>query len=66
MKKRKIELSKKLLLNKKTVGQLNADQQSMIAGGADTWILGCTADTQEISVCRATRPVHGGPCCFIP
>ncbi|NSL90923.1 class I lanthipeptide [Chitinophaga solisilvae] len=66
MKKRKIELSKKLLLHKQTVGQLSTAQQLLVAGGINTVVFTCTAETIEVSVCRFSVPPGGGSCCVIP
>ncbi|WP_143310574.1 class I lanthipeptide [Chitinophaga vietnamensis] len=65
MKKKKIDLSKKLLLNKSTVASLNTDQQQQLLGGFGVSVL-CTDDTRQISSCRATSPGTGRPCCQIP
>ncbi|WP_106528435.1 class I lanthipeptide [Chitinophaga niastensis] len=64
MKKKKIDLSKKLLLNKETVAQLTVEQQDQLLGGFATAF--CTDDTRQISSCRATSPAPGRPCCMIP
>ncbi|MBV7530264.1 class I lanthipeptide [Chitinophaga sp. sic0106] len=66
MKKKKVDLSKKLMLGKETVAQLNAEQQYRINGGAATLLATCTEDTRLISSCRATSPGPGRPCCQIP
>ncbi|WP_168872896.1 MULTISPECIES: class I lanthipeptide [Chitinophaga] len=66
MKKKKIDLSRKLLLNKETVASLNESQQQHLVGGAVTRDIVCTEDTRAISSCRATRPSPNSPCCQIP
>ncbi|SHM98188.1 hypothetical protein SAMN05444266_11652 [Chitinophaga jiangningensis] len=66
MKKKKVDLSKKLMLGKETVALLNAEQQYRINGGAATLYITCTEDTRAISSCRATSPGAGQPCCQIP
>ncbi|MBV8253006.1 MAG: class I lanthipeptide [Chitinophaga sp.] len=64
MKKKKIELSKKLVLSKETIAQLNADQQHQLMGGMVS--VRCTDDTLQISSCVASSPAPGRPCCQIP
>jgi len=66
MKKKKVDLSKKLLFSKETIAQLTADQQAQVNGGAATLLATCTEDTRLISSCRATSPGPGRPCCMIP
>lgn len=68
MKKKKIDLSKKLMLSKEAIAQLNVDQQFQLQGGAAVVTIAttCTTDTQLISSCRATSPAPGRPCCMIP
>lgn len=67
MKKKKIDLSKKLMLNKEAIAQLNVDQQFQLQGGAAATVATtCTTDTKQISSCRATSPAPGRPCCMIP
>ncbi|SEN40334.1 hypothetical protein SAMN04488505_11069 [Chitinophaga rupis] len=66
MKKKKVDLSKKLLFSKETIAQLTADQQAQVNGGAATLAATCTEDTRLISSCRATSPGPGRPCCMIP
>jgi hypothetical protein len=67
MKKKKIDLSKKLMLSKEAIAQLNVDQQFQLQGGAAvTLVAACTTDTRQISSCRATSPAPGRPCCMIP
>ncbi|MGO4293029.1 class I lanthipeptide [Chitinophaga sp. RAB17] len=67
MKKKQIDLSKKLMLTKEPIAQLNADQQFQLQGGAGATIgTICTVDTRQISSCRATSPGTGRPCCMIP
>ncbi|WP_212005509.1 class I lanthipeptide [Chitinophaga sp. HK235] len=66
MKKKKIDLGRKLLLNKETVAALNATQQHQLVGGINTLYLTCTEDTRAISSCRATRPSPNATCCQIP
>ncbi len=63
MKKKKVELGKKLLLSKETIAQLNADQQHQLVGGLATALC---QDTYQISSCRASSPAPGRPCCQIP
>jgi len=65
MKKRKLELGKKLLLNKEKVAHLSNAQQAEVMGGFATQPIICT-ETTQISVCRATSPAVGRPCCQIP
>jgi hypothetical protein len=66
MKKAKLDLSKKLMLNKETVAALNATEQTQLAGGAVTLVAACTTETRQISSCRGTSPAPGRPCCMIP
>jgi hypothetical protein len=66
MKKKKIDLSKKLMLTKETIAELNAEQQFQVQGGAATLVAICTTETRQISSCRATSPAPGRPCCMIP
>ncbi|MBC9934220.1 class I lanthipeptide [Chitinophaga qingshengii] len=67
MKKKQIDLGKKLLLNKETVASLNVSQQQQLVGGIiETRNIICTEDTRAISSCRATSPGNTRPCCQIP
>ncbi|NSL90926.1 class I lanthipeptide [Chitinophaga solisilvae] len=66
MKKQKIELSKKLLLNKETIAALTPEQQGQLAGGFIVTVTSMCEDTRQISSCRATRPRPNAPCCMIP
>ncbi|NSL90927.1 class I lanthipeptide [Chitinophaga solisilvae] len=66
MKKQKIALSKKLLLNKETVAALTAAEQNQLAGGLPRTVTSACEDTRQISSCRATSPRPGGLCCQIP
>jgi len=66
MKKKKIDLGRKLLLNKETVASLNASQQQQLVGGVATRDIICLDETKVISSCRATRPSPNSPCCQIP
>ncbi|NIG55000.1 class I lanthipeptide [Chitinophaga sp. Cy-1792] len=63
MKKKQIDLSKKLMLGKQTIAQLNAGQQQQLQGGVQPTT---TVETVIISSCRATSPAVGRPCCMIP
>lgn len=50
MKKKKVELSKKLLLKKEAIVELNTQQQSKIAGGMPlTRYSTCCVKTNEVS-----------------
>lgn len=66
MKKKKIDLSRKLLLSKETVASLNISQQQQLVGGVATRDIVCMEDTRYISSCVATRPSPNSPCCQIP
>ncbi|RBL89549.1 class I lanthipeptide [Chitinophaga flava] len=66
MKKKKIDLGRKLLLNKETVAALNAGQQQHLVGGINTFYPTCAEDTFVISSCIATSPRPNGICCQIP
>ncbi|NSL90928.1 class I lanthipeptide [Chitinophaga solisilvae] len=63
MKKQKIDLSKKLFLNKETVASLNVTQQEEMIGGA---LPTTTLLTQKTSVCRESSPSPTKPCCALP
>ena len=50
MKKKKLQLSKKLSLKKDSIAELNAQQQTKIAGGAPiTWWSACCVETDEVT-----------------
>jgi len=50
MKKKKVDLSKKLLLKKEAIATLNPKQQAKIAGGAPlTWWSACCVETDEVT-----------------
>ncbi|WP_291910151.1 class I lanthipeptide [Chitinophaga sp. CB10] len=50
MKKKKVGLSKKLLLKKEAIATLNPKQQAKIAGGAPlTWWSACCVETDEVT-----------------
>ncbi|NSL90925.1 hypothetical protein ECE50_029140 [Chitinophaga sp. Mgbs1] len=66
MKKKQIDLSKKLLLNKKTVAELTPEQQGQLAGGFIVTVTSACEDTRQISSCVATRPRPNMTCCMIP
>ncbi|KAA2239862.1 hypothetical protein F0L74_27125 [Chitinophaga agrisoli] len=66
MKKRKLDLGKKLLLNKEKVASLSNTQQAALVGGFATVLVNCSLQTVQISLCRATSPAPGRPCCQIP
>ncbi|MCW3466208.1 class I lanthipeptide [Chitinophaga nivalis] len=64
MKKKKMDLSKKLLLTKETVAALNMEEQQQLLGGATQ--VGACVETRQISSCIASRPAPNRPCCMIP
>ncbi|RBL89548.1 class I lanthipeptide [Chitinophaga flava] len=50
MKKKKIELNKKLLLRKDKLVTLNPQEQSKLAGGQPiTWFSTCCVETDEVT-----------------
>jgi len=50
MKKKKIELSKKLMLKKDAIVELNQQQKAKLAGGAPlTWWSACCVETDEVT-----------------
>ncbi|MBC9934218.1 class I lanthipeptide [Chitinophaga qingshengii] len=50
MKKKQIDLSKKLSLKKDAVAALNVQQQNQIAGGVPlTWWSACCVNTREVT-----------------
>jgi hypothetical protein len=59
MKKKKLSLTKKLLLQRETVAPLNTEQQNQLAGGAKTtwgcptWLpnAGCLTETNPHIIC---------------
>ncbi|NSL90929.1 class I lanthipeptide [Chitinophaga solisilvae] len=69
MKKKKVDLQKKLVLVRDTIANLNDDEQWQLRGGAETNTPRCpitttrTTITQEVS-CRPTRIFPTGPCCI--
>ncbi|MBC9909742.1 class I lanthipeptide [Chitinophaga varians] len=56
MKKKKIQLSKKLLLKKETLTTLTPDQQTQVAGG---WAFASRTPDCE------TQPITGRPFCIL-
>ncbi len=50
MKKKKVSLSKKLVLKKEAIVNLNAQEQAKINGGAPiTWWSACCVETDEVT-----------------
>jgi hypothetical protein len=64
MKKKTLDLSKKLIFSKDTIAALNEAAQQQLAGGITGSRL-CEPETVQISSCIATSPRPGGLCCQI-
>ncbi|NML39888.1 hypothetical protein HHL17_21995 [Chitinophaga sp. G-6-1-13] len=64
MKKKNINIGKKLSFNKETIAALNNSQQQLIAGGATfhTCIINCASGMETCATIQ--RP--GGPCELCP
>jgi hypothetical protein len=56
MKKKKLSLSKKLILQKETVAPLNNDQQHQLAGGAPRTTYGCPTWLPNVGCLTETNP----------
>ncbi|HVI43535.1 MAG TPA: class I lanthipeptide [Chitinophaga sp.] len=61
MKKKKVALNQKLILNKTAIAALEASRQELLKGGATTNVICGTADTRRPTGCTAGGPGH--PCC---
>jgi hypothetical protein len=67
MKKKKINLSKKLILQKSPVAELNGAQQGQLRGGAGAATgTNCPGGTLLITDCLATAPSPRHPCVICP
>ncbi|MCW3465545.1 class I lanthipeptide [Chitinophaga nivalis] len=66
MKKMKVDLNKKLFLNKATVVSLSSDVQQQIAGGIITLDASCTVTINPRTVASRQAPKPQCRCCVDP
>jgi natural product precursor len=64
MKKKNINIGKKLSFSKETIAALNSSQQQMIAGGATFFTCNANCESNVETCATIQRP--GGPCELCP